>query len=768
MFIRRRLFGVILCGAICAGTVSAQTPPPDTPEPPPTTPAPAVTATLTPAPIPVFPITPGPSGVEGNINNTIPAVRYTFQATAGDSARILMTNTSGNLDPFLLFFGPDDEQLAFNDDYQTGLRDALIEMTLSVDGIYTIEATRFQQAEGRTSGTYRLTLTIAGRVVTPGGAADPLAAPPPFGVDFALAAYQDTQAGALDDLTPRRYYAVGGQQGDLVRVTMARTSGDLIPQITLRGQDLTIISREAQTREAETAAYATLPETGWYLIEAGGRAGRGSFTLYIQGLQGGVLQFGQSVSGELTAAAPASSYIFSARIGDQAFVTVTPANSSAIPQVTLLDLSLRPVAEVTGEAGETARLRTLIPRSGAYLLQITNAGDGLGGAFDLTLAGVPVDVSKLLTKPTTYNNRYGGIINADVPVDYFRFSGKAGELVTIQMTALDGDLDPYLILTDSQLNELAFNDNVAGSRTARITQFALPADGDYFILATRNRLTAGTTTGSYSLELSAGAIALNPGALTVTLEWATHADLNLFVRDPAGRTVSWSTPQVPSGGALQIDSNTDCETLSDLPVEHIYWPGMTAPAGDYRIWVWHQAGCGRSEAVGFSLDIGVGGQPLLAVAPGDGVLQPGERYEVVIRISSEGNAVILNEGQVTRPTAQQRASQGGDLTIAYSRSVTGTLNDAVYARFYQFNGAAGDVVTITAARVTGNLDPVVVLRDADDNNLARNDDAGPDTRDSLLTYTLPADGRYVIAVTRFGLRDGTTSGDFRLTLERAP
>ena len=40
------------------------------------------------------------------------------------------------------------------------------------------------------------------------------------------------------------------------------------------------------------------------------------------------------------------------------------------------------------------------------------------------------------------------------------------------------------------------------------------------------------------------------------------------------------------------------------------------------------------------------------------------------------------------------------------------------------------------------------------------------TRSARLSYTLPDDGSYVIAVTRFGLHSGTTSGDFRLALEQ--
>ena len=75
-------------------------------------------------------------------------------------------------------------------------------------------------------------------------------------------------------------------------------------------------------------------------------------------------------------------------------------------------------------------------------------------------------------------------------------------------------------------------------------------------------------------------------------------------------------------------------------------------------------------------------------------------------------------------------------------------------------------VSINAARTSGDLDVVLVLGDADNNPLpdATNDDANPTTSDAQLIYTLPTTDTYVIAVTRFGVRDGVSSGTYELTL----
>lgn len=739
---------LILALALLPSLALAQTPTPT--EPPP--------ATTT----PVFPLRPGT--IEGNINDAVPSVRYSFEARADESATIRMETTSGDLDPFLFLYAPDGSLLERNDDEASGVRSARIALTLTQTGTYVVEATRFAQAGASSSGTFRLTLAIAGGQVDP-IPTDPLANRPDFGVDYTIIAYQDIAAGTLGVGDTPRYYAVGGQQGDLVRAIMTRTNGDLAPHLRILNRRTEDISLESSLRAGESIAYVTLPETGWYLIEAGGRGGAGTYDLYVNRIAAAVLQVGEAITGGFTPDAPSVSYILNARIGDliTANMFTTDGEGSVQPALQLLDLSLQPLAEATGERFTT--LRASIPRSGPYILQAINRQPSASGGFNLRLTSLPVDIARLPVQTASYNNQYQGEITNDAPQAFYRFSGKAGELVTIAMNAVNSSLDSFLILMDSDLNELVTNDDVSTTRNARITQFRLPKDGDYLILAGRAGLARGSTRGAYQLALTAGQISLNPGAVTATLNWSSSSDLNLFVRDPARRIISWSSPRSPSGGILQIDSNTRCETLTDQPVEHIHWPAADLRPGDYTIWVWHQNGCGRLDPANFTLELTVDGEPALRTGA---ALAPGQRYEAQLRVFTDGRSVITNDGAITNPSPQQRASEGGDILIRYGEGATGTLNDQVYALFYQFSGSKGDVIRATAETLTGNLDPILVLRDESGINLPGgiNDDADPSTRNPRLSYTLPDDGDYVIAVTRFGLHSGTTSGDFRLTLEQ--
>lgn len=722
----------------------------------------------TPTPLPVFALGPG-STIEGNIVDAVPVLRYSFEARVGDNVTIQMSTTSGDLDPFLTLLGPEGELIEQDDD-SGGERNAAITTTLTRDGTHIIEATRYSQGGARSTGTFRLSLNIAG--LDGSGTENPLANVPDFGLDPApsVIAYQEPGAGTIDDLSQERYFAFGGQQGDLVRVIVATTSGDLVPQVDVLNRSLlSITSSEVQTRPTESIAYATLPETGWYLVRAGRRSGIGSFDLYIDRLvAGAVLAYGDSITGEFTADTPAASYVFNARAGDLIAATLfaSEESSGVQPELRLLNISFQSIARSTGS--RFATLRTTIPRSGTYILQANNLRADRTGGFNLRLSGNPVDISKLDVDNIGYNERLRGFISSDNPISYYRFSGKAGERVTIEMRNTSGTLDSYLILTDGDLNEeLAFNDNVSATLNARIVRYRLEKDGDYLILATRAGLAEGTTQGGFDLSLTVGDIALAEASLGARLSWNSAADLNLFVRAPQGRIVSWSNPGVPSGGTLQIDSNTNCQTPTDQPIEYIFWPRGVIVPGDYEIWAWYQNVCADSAAVPFGLSVTMDGTPIFETGENAPTLQPGQRFEIGLRVTEDGSAFLLDAGQVTNPTRQQEASEGGDRLLVYGDSIQDGISDEVYAHFYQFFGSAGDEIRITAETVSGNLDPVLILRDAGDNNLpdGGSDDIDPTTRDARLTYTLPEDGQYIIAVTRFGVRDGTTTGRYRLTLE---
>lgn len=715
-----------------------------------------------------FPISPG--SIEGNINDAFYSTFYSFDVVAEDEVTIEMNTTSGDLDPFMNLYSPTGDILVFNDDVpESGTRNSVITYTADADGQLIVEATRFDGEDGLTSGTYRLTLTIEGASQVP-VEVDPLSIPPSFAVDFTPIEYDTFSTGFLDTIFDENYYVFGGRQGDFVRVTTSFSASNLNMSVTVRNEDATVISTSTQRLENETVTLATIPEDGWYLIEVKHESGEGNFSLFVAQLAQSVLIPDQPVTGQLTNTAPQLSFVFNGTINDSVLARLQLINPApnVQPRISILNINQDVIAEFTSVSNR-ASVITELPRSGPYVVQVGVSGTSVGGEFSLTLQRSSLDVDKLEVQDVRYNETLEGRIEHEEPLDYYRFVGKVGELVTIAMQAQDAmALDPYLILLDSNLNELAFNDTAGSSSNARITQFTIPDNGEYYIIATRAGLTDGTTQGRYSLSLTVGQIELQTGVFTATLNWQGDADLNLFVREPSGRVVSWSNPSTPNNGTLQIDSNTNCETPTSQPVEHIYYPSTSPiPGGDYTVWVWYQNVCSMDVAVPFTLTITTNNQELLRVqgTPENPiVINPNQRYEAVIRVN-QSNSTVIRRGEFSSPTPQQQSSQGGDTLIRYGDTISDTIQNDVYARFYQFMAEAGDTIVLTVETQTGNLDPIVVLRTADDTNIAQNDDADDFTRNARLQYTIPEAGQYIIAVTRYGLRDGTTTGSYVLHLQ---
>ena len=104
--------------------------------------------------------------------------------------------------------------------------------------------------------------------------------------------------------------------------------------------------------------------------------------------------------------------------------------------------------------------------------------------------------------------------------------------------------------------------------------------------------------------------------------------------------------------------------------------------------------------------------------------------------------------------------------ISYGATVHGILNNLSPEQDYTFEAFPGDVVLITLRDVSEEqtLDTVLVLLDANQNEIATNDDAnnppvGFKPTDSVLRFTPGVSGTYVIRVTRFG-----GNGEYELSL----
>ncbi|MCB1155350.1 hypothetical protein KDL45_16950 [bacterium] len=84
------------------------------------------------------------------------------------------------------------------------------------------------------------------------------------------------------------------------------------------------------------------------------------------------------------------------------------------------------------------------------------------------------------------------------------------------------------------------------------------------------------------------------GDIKVSLTFDASEDLDLYVVEPDGTSINFTSPKSPSGGELDLDSNPLCD-IDGVNNENIYWPIGSAPSGEYQVLVDYFKNCGASE-----------------------------------------------------------------------------------------------------------------------------------------------------------------------------
>ena len=100
------------------------------------------------------------------------------------------------------------------------------------------------------------------------------------------------------------------------------------------------------------------------------------------------------------------------------------------------------------------------------------------------------------------------------------------------------------------------------------------------------------------------------GAVQITLAWNSGADLDLYVTDPMGSTLSYSNTQVQSGGFLDQDARGMCRPQQpNNTIENVYWNSPNPPRGGYGVEVHYWGDCNSGAGpTTATLSIAVGGQ----------------------------------------------------------------------------------------------------------------------------------------------------------------
>ncbi len=262
----------------------------------------------------------------GTIDNDTFRQIYAFTGQVNEVVAIRMTAASGDLDPYLMLTDDRGAILALSDDDGPGT-DALIDFKrIPADGRYFVVATRYGQEHGSTTGDYTLVLERIGSNASAN----------------AVLRYGDRVLGRITADDPLVFYFVRAQRGDVITVTMRRTSGNLDPHLDLATSDGVVIFSNDDDANAEGTLDAginryTILETGTYLIVAtrfGREAGntQGSYVLGIDQIpvdqlgtsptNARLIDYGETLSGSIDNDVPARYFRVESRRGDVVTITM--------------------------------------------------------------------------------------------------------------------------------------------------------------------------------------------------------------------------------------------------------------------------------------------------------------------------------------------------------------------------------------------------------------------------------------------------------------
>jgi len=475
-----------------------------------------------------------------------------------------------------------------------------------------------------------------------------------------------------------------------------------------------------------------------------------------------VLAFDQPVQGQITRDVFRQVYTFNGHGGDVIGLTlaaVLATGSSALDPLLIVTDEQNTIIARDDDSGKRydATIASLtLPRDGSYFVIATRFGQERGsttGSYTLILSHAGVSVNNGSTTSVLHyaDNLVDQIGDAgNAPEKVFTFSAQRGDLISVTMQRISGDLDPFLILADTQGNVLALNDddpNSSGTLDAAIREWLIRKTGDYLIVATRFGRASGTSRGSFSLAIDRVPPAdLGKRAARAILIDYGSSQSGTITNDTLQRYYQF---EARKGDVITLDVERTTGNLD--PTLTLFSTDTSANPNLKKISDADQGQRGQSARLSaFS-------------APQDAT------YVVVIGRYSADKGFTAG-GYTLSLIGRQGVTVGprGILLLSYGGAVTSSVDTSNPNQEYVFQGKAGDVISIMMQATSGDLQPDVLLFDATRHLLTQNDaqtDAQSDSA-QIANYKLPASGAYVIIASRHGRANGKTSGTYLLTLTK--
>lgn len=431
---------------------------------------------------------------QGRIDNRNARQVYYVDALKGEVLRARLEALSGDLDPVLTLFDAVGNILFIGDD-SNGARNIDTTFNIDADGRYYLVVGRFGYALGSTQGEYRLTLERVGVVSQQG----------------ITLRYDVSVIDTITNTQPQVYYTLRAEAGDIINIDMVRSSGNLDPYLQLVDAERFIVANNDDapnqtTRNARIENFL-VEQASVYIVIAtryGQAAGDtvGSFVLTVsKSPNSGIgnsrrapapIAYNQSIEGTLNSQFYERYYRFTGEENDIITLTLDQVGGRFDAYLVLADSNFTPLMEDDDSGGgRNARInRYRLPTDGDYYVIAMRFGGATGegqGSYRLQLrfegnafANVDASVPRLL-----YGTTVEDAINDTDPSSLYAFWGSEGDIITLTMNRLDGNLLPVLELLDSQQRRLLRAGDSDSGAFVSLDRYTLPYTGVYYISAKR-------------------------------------------------------------------------------------------------------------------------------------------------------------------------------------------------------------------------------------------------------------------------------------------
>lgn len=351
----------------------------------------------------------------------------------------------------------------------------------------------------------------------------------------------DAGSAVADQINDDRFqvrYQLFGTRGQVVRLRLTVTEGDLDPTLLVVAEDGPILRIDDDGNRTTIDETLTFPADARYEIivsrfgsTLGSTAGTYRFAVEQVGVLpdgGTTLQYGVPITNRITDEEPQLYYVLRAEAGDILDIEMIAISGTLDPKLRIVDRDSFLIAENDDASPDTSNARIenlIIDETATYVIIATRYGeDGVTagntvGNFVLTVDEAAISGlgnSRLVPQRIQPGDTLRRTLTDETYEHYYRFQAEANQIITVNMNraSAPGQLDTYIILADANLEPLIEDDDGGSGRDSRISQFRLPESGTYYLIATRFEGADGTTTGEYTLSLQDEGVAfaeVNPG-----------------------------------------------------------------------------------------------------------------------------------------------------------------------------------------------------------------------------------------------------------------